>query len=270
MPKRLPCASREQAGHREGPVGAVEGGQGGDGVVAGGQLEDRALVGGPAGKGGAEEVALRVAHQAALRIGTVGAVEGGQCGKGAAAGGQLEDRALVGGPAGKGRAEEVALRVAHQAGRRIGTVGAVEGGQGANEPRAGGDHEDRALAICPAECRSEEVALRVAHEAALRIGTVGAVEGGQGADESRAGGDHEDRALVGGPAGKGGAEEVALRVAHQVGQRIGPVGAIERGQGGECVAFGGGRARHGQAERDDGDERQGSCGERSHEDSLRG
>ena len=58
---------------------------------------------------GAEEVALPSTIRPAGGIGSVGAVEGGEGGDGAAAGGQLEHRAIVGGSAVIGRAEEVAL-----------------------------------------------------------------------------------------------------------------------------------------------------------------
>ena len=126
-----------------GPVGAVERGQGGDGAAAGGELEDRAIAVGPAERRRAEEVAPRVAHQAAERIGPVGAVEGGQGGDGAAAGSELEDRALAVGPAELRRAEEVAQRVAHQAGNRQSPVGAVERGQGGERGVRGGLQGDR-------------------------------------------------------------------------------------------------------------------------------
>ena len=153
---------KDQVTKRIGPVGAIEGGEGGGGTAAGGQLPDRAQVVGPASARRAEEVALRVEDHVGKRLGPVGAVERGQRGERAAAGGQLPDRALIEGPAEGRRAEEVALRVAGQADCRIGPIGAVERGQGTDDPRAGGDLEDRAQVVGPAAARrAEEVALRV-------------------------------------------------------------------------------------------------------------
>ena len=57
--------------------------------------------------------------------------------------------------------------------------------------------------------------------------------------EPRAGGDLEDGTPAVGPAVGRRAEEVALRVEDQAAHRVGPVGDIEGGQGGDRAGAGG-------------------------------
>ena len=166
-----------QAGKWIAPVGAVEVGERGDGAAAGGQLEDRAQPVGPTETRRAVEVALRVTHQAGMRTAPVGAVERGKRGDGAAAGGQLEDRAQPVGPTGTRRAVEVALRVTHQAGSRTAPLVPLKEARRGDGAAAGGQLEDRAQPVGPTETRrAVEVALRVTCQAGSRIDPVGAVE----------------------------------------------------------------------------------------------
>ena len=174
------------------------------------------------------------------------------------------------GPAFVRRAEEVALRVEGQDGRRIGSVGGtVEGGEGGEGAATGGQLEHRAIIGGSAEFRrAEEIALRVAGQAGHREGAVGAIERGQGGGGIAAGGQLPGRAQVVGPASVRRAEEVALCVADHAGKRLGPVGAVERGQRGGRGS-GVGRERPGLAEYDEADEGQGRRGDRSHDNSFR-
>ena len=124
----------DQAAERTGTVGAVEADQGGGGAgiaVGGlGDLEHRALVGRPAPNRCAEQVAVGIRDQGAVRTLTVGAVEADQVGGGAGVAvsglGDLKYRAVTVRPAALCCTEQVAVGVGDQAGHRLGTVRAIE------------------------------------------------------------------------------------------------------------------------------------------------
>jgi hypothetical protein len=246
----------DQAAERKATVGPVtvdrveaEAEQGGGGAgVAGSRLSDlehRAVLVRPAPNRCAEQVAVGVGDQGALRIKTVGAVEVDQGGGGAGVAvgglGDFEYRADVVRPAECRCAEQVAVGISDQAAERIVTVGVVEadqGGGGAGVAVGGLDNlEYRAVAVGPAYgCRAEQVAVGVGDQAAERTGTVGVVEADQGGGAAGIAvgglGDLEDRALVVRPAPNRCAEQVAVGVGDQGAVRRDTVGVVEADQGG--------------------------------------
>ena len=196
-------------------------------------LEDRASIIGTATAGQAEEVTAAVLGQAAGRVCPVGAVEGNESGDGAAAGLDLEHRAVPIGTAAFGRSEEVAAAVLDQAAAGVGPVGAVEGGERGDDAAAGRDLEHCTVPNKTATGgRAEEVAAAVLDQAARGVGPVGAVEGGERGDDAAAGHDLEHRTIPNRTAIGGRAEEVAAAVLNQAAAGVGPVSqGDERGDG---------------------------------------
>ena len=90
------AAVHDQAPFGDFTVGAIERCQRGDGAAALGHLENRAVVVGASLRRRAVQVAAAVHDQAASGDVTVGAVERGQGGDGAASLGQLENGAVAG------------------------------------------------------------------------------------------------------------------------------------------------------------------------------
>ena len=227
-----------------------------------GDLIHCAYVGRPALMCGAEQVAVGVGDQTGQRLGPVGAVEADQGGgaAGVAVGGlgDLIHRAIAISPALRCGAEQVAVGIGDQAGKREGTLGAdaVEADQGGGAAGVAvgglGNLEHRAAAVRPAYvCRAEQVAVGIGDQAAVRYCTVGAVEveqGSGGAGVAVGGlGDLEHRAVarrvgvVVRPAEYCCAEQVAVGISDQGADRKGTVGTIEADQGGGAagVAVGG-------------------------------
>ena len=125
----------------------------------------------------------------------------------------------------RGGAEEIAAAVRKQAGRGLFSVGAVEGGQGAEDVAAAvvGQFEDRAAAVRTAILGgAEEIAAAVRNQACCGPVSVGAVEGEEGIEGVAAAtiDQLEDRSFIGiqgsRPTLLGGAEEIAVLVSNQV------------------------------------------------------
>ena len=119
--EEIAAAVLDQAGLGVGPVGAVEGGQGGDGAAAGRHLEHRAVAVTRRRRTVVpKRLPLLSSTRPAVGVGAVGAVEGGQGGDGAAARRHLEHRAVARRAAVVGGAEEIAAAVLDQAGLGVG------------------------------------------------------------------------------------------------------------------------------------------------------
>src|SRR5207249_3533640 len=104
-------------------------GYGGEGATAGRDLKHRAGPTRAAGRGGAEEVAAAVQDQAAVGVGAIGEVEGGQRGDSAAARRHLEHRAVAVRAPRRRDPEEIATVVPDETASGIKPVRRTKGGE---------------------------------------------------------------------------------------------------------------------------------------------
>src|SRR5205807_1400619 len=154
-------AVRDQAPKGVRTIGAIERRQRGDRAASLGQLEHRADTSSTALRRSPEEIAAAVLDHTRTRISTIGAVEGGERGDGAAALDQLEHRAETSRAAFLGSAEEIAAAVFNQSGAGVPSVD-FEGGECRDRAAARFHLENRAVIIGAAgNGRAEEIAAAV-------------------------------------------------------------------------------------------------------------